>query len=267
MNLDEEMKKNVCELQKMVNSFVTPISKVIKHDEGFHWGTGSYIEREKKKYIITNEHVAAGLNSNSLACHFWGMDNYVRIRCPFAAVGYPNDVACASILDGDWDKYHNKSNAIPQSMFDSSFNAVEKELFFLEGFAGERSGMWEDYLLTPPTPLLTYLVDLPTVYNSQVHFALRYDVDNFTCLTDRTILPSPPGMSGSLVWNTKLMECRYKGIKWTKEMPKIVGIIHHYEGNQKLVVATKIEYMRINELCNVAEQEKIKIQAQLGSPK
>lgn len=267
MKLDDATKNNVCELQKMVGSFVTPISKVIKHQEGAHWGTGSYIERNKKKYIITNEHVAAGLNSNSLACHFWGTDNYVRIRCPFAAVGYPNDVACAAILDEDWDSFHCQSNSIPQTMFDTSFNAVENELFFLEGFAGERSGMWEDYLITPPTPLLTYQVELPESYIPQAHFALRYDVDNFTCLTDKTFLPSPPGMSGSLVWNTKIIECKNKGITWTKEMPKVVGIIHRYNGDEKIVVATKIEYMRIDDLCSVAEQEKVIVQNQLSAQK
>jgi len=250
----EELTRYGNELRKLVDPYVTPISFYDKDDEthGEHWGTGYFFEHDDCKLLITNYHIAAKCIEHPLAFHFKGDRKYVKILLPIKFFKYPIDVACTPIFDNVWNAFHDESLCIPPEKFQDKFESVENELFFLEGYPGQRSGMWGDTLLTQLTPLLTHQVRLVDGYDERMHFALNFDTDAYMCTGDQKFLPSPGGMSGSLVWNTKIVECRRNGIEWNISKPTVVGIIHQYCCDDKCLIGTKIEHMRKNELAENA---------------
>ena len=48
-----------------IKGFTTPISRVIEHDYGELEGSGSYVEIDGGKFLVTNEHVAARRSTHS----------------------------------------------------------------------------------------------------------------------------------------------------------------------------------------------------------
>lgn len=54
-----------------------------------------------------------------------------------------------------------------------------------------------------------------TRLDRQIHFALEYNRDLATRTFAAHGLPKPSGMSGSLVWNTRFVECCNEGKEWT----------------------------------------------------
>lgn len=265
----DEQKKYGDALRKLVDPYVSPISYFFKDDTtgGYHLGTGSFIEHEGNRFLITNHHVAypkdlgIDLSTISLAFHFNGEGNYVRQNGPFASRNFPVDVACMAIAENVWEAYHDEACCISPEQFDTHFNAVDKEFFFLEGFPGQRARMFSDTLATKVTPLLTFQRPLVKSYDPNMHFALFYDIDNYRCSGDQDFLAGPSGMSGSLVWNTKIQECRQNGVEWTPDMPKVVGIVHHYCSDDKCLVATKVECMQRDILAKEALDAKEEMQA------
>lgn len=253
---NDELKKYGDAIRKLVDSYVTPISFFKNNDEtaGFHLGTGYFFENDNGKFLITNHHVAfpkiPGVNPSeiSLAFHFKGDGQYVRIHSLFASEDYPTDVAVVAVFDNVWNAYHDESCCLTSDRFEDKFEHVENELFFIEGFPGERAKMLSDTLLTHPTPLLTSRTPLIDGFCPDTHFALYYDVDNYVCTGEQKYLPSPDGMSGSLIWNTKIEECKQKGIEWNSNMPKVVGIVHRYCPEEKCLIATKVEHMKMDSL-------------------
>lgn len=261
----EEQNKYGDAMRNLVDSYVTPISFFKRDDEtaGYHLGTGYFFQEDGGKFLITNHHVAfpdgLDLSETALAFHFRGDGNYVRVHCPFVSNAYPTDVAIAAIFDNVWEQYHDKSLCLTSDKFEDKFDCVENELFFLEGFPGQRAKMLSDTLYTHETPLLTSRMPLIEGFNPDIHFALYFDVDNYVCTGEQSYLPSPDGMSGSLIWNTKIEECKQKGLEWDNEKPKIVGIVHRYCPEEKCLIATKVEHMNKDELTKLALAEKNKI--------
>lgn len=258
---EEERKFYGDAMRTLVDPYVTPISFYDESDEsnGEHLGTGYFFEYNENKFLITNYHVAVKCVENPLAYHFKGDGKYVKMFLPIKFYRYPIDVACTSIFDNVWNTYHDESSCIPPEKFQSKFEAVENEIFFIEGYPGQRAGMWGDTMFAQLTPLLTNQVRLVDGYDERMHFALRYDIDNFICTGEQSFLPSPKGMSGSLVWNTKIEECKQKGVKWDISKPTVIGIIHQYCGDDKCVIGTKIEHMRKDELADLALKDKLEI--------
>ena len=116
----EEACKDVSrQMIQHIESFVTPISRVISQEHGEHLGSGSYFEYEDQKYIITNEHVANELNKNSLTHKFLGDENILRLTNPIVTIPHPVDVGISKIEDKNWkgNKRPNQTKAkIPEHL-------------------------------------------------------------------------------------------------------------------------------------------------------
>ena len=57
-------------------------------------------------------------------------------------------------------------------------------------------------------------------------------------------LPSPPGMSGSTVWNTGFVEAKARGVPWKPEMARVTGVVWGWPSEHACLVATRAEYLR-----------------------
>jgi Protein of unknown function (DUF2934) len=57
---------------------------------------------------------------------------------------------------------------------------------------------------------------------------------------EKTTLPLPGGMSGSLLWKTNL---RRAPAPWSPDCATVVGLVHRFDEQQQCLIATRIEYV------------------------
>jgi hypothetical protein len=233
------------EMKEFTKKFVTPISRAIDHDHGEPWGTGNYIELNKRPGLLTNEHVAVALKSNSLAHQFLGADTLFRATQPFHAFGVPLDVAVSPIEDKVWTVEQHQSAVIPEEKWALAHAPVKDEILFFKGIKGARVPFAFGTLFTNATLYGCVEVPLPTDdrFHSRFHFGLDYRPDGATPLDGRD-LPLPDGFSGSLVWNTRFVECWQKNERWSVDQAQVTGLVWGWPSGAACLVVTRIEYVR-----------------------
>lgn len=243
---------------KMINQvklYTTPISRVLSDEEGEHLGTGSYFQFNNDKFLITNEHVAKHLASQSLTHRFFGNENIIRLTNPAYANPAPADVAISRIEQSSWCMFEHSSLAIPSSRFAKKHAPAQTELLFFAGYSGERSRFLFGHLISCGTPYLTQECPFPDSVveaNSQFHFSLHYPPDLATSIDGSSHLPDPHGFSGSLVWDTKRVACFQAGTEWDPEMAEVTGIIWGWPSSAVCILATKVEHMGMSQLIDKA---------------
>ena len=234
-----------------IQPYLSPISRVLSETEGEHLGSGSYLELEGKKYIITNEHVAKHLATHSLTHQFFGNETILRLTKPAITKLAPIDVAVSEIPDSSWCLFDHSALAIPSERFAAIHNPAEHECLFFAGYSGQRSRFLFDHLITPGTPYLTQECSFPSNVeeaNSNFHFALFYLPDLAISIDGTSHLPDPHGFSGSLVWDTKRVACLSAGIEWNPEMAEITGIVWGWPSSEACILVTKVEHLKLKEL-------------------
>lgn len=185
--------------------FMAPVSLVHSELEGEHLGTGTYVEHEGSKFLITNEHVARHLKEQPLAHQFHDCEEVFKLTNQAIAIPAPIDVAVSRIADSTWSTSRHKAIAIPGNRFAGKHNPAEKELLFFSGYSGEKSKFLFGQLLSHCTPYLTQECSFPSDVNGadiKFHFALHYNPELAKSVAGNSHLPDPHGFSGSLVWNT-----------------------------------------------------------------
>ncbi len=243
-----------CKMSDHVKPFVSPISKVLSDNHGKHLGSGSYVGGPHARFLITNQHVARHIESAPLTHQFLDAEEVLRCTNKFVTIEEPVDVAVSHISDNSWSQFTHSSDCIPLERFAGQHNPVENELFFLIGYSGERSSFHFGTLNSPGTPYLTQGCQMPTEYgNPKYHFALCYNTEYASQVSGpRRELPTPPGMSGSLVWNTRAVETLRSRGSWDPGLACVTGIVWGWPSSSPALLATKIEYIGIRELCQRA---------------
>lgn len=244
-------RQTVTQMIEYIKPFTTPISKVLSKTEGEHHGSGSYFELDNDRYIITNEHVARELKKHSLTHQFHKNENIYLLTNPAITRTCPIDVAISKIEQQNWEACSHEALAIPYEHFEKTHNPVENELLFFAGYSGQRSRFLFEHLITPGTPYLTQESPFPVGVDgaeSKYHFSLHYSPDLATSVDGSSHLPDPHGFSGSLVWNTKRVECLLEGKAWKPEMARVTGIVWAWPSSEACILATKVEYFGLNDL-------------------
>ncbi|OEF10371.1 hypothetical protein [Aliivibrio logei] len=234
-----------------IKHYVTPISKVLSTESGEHLGTGSYFELNRKKYLITNEHVAKYIKNNSLTHKFLNNENIIKLTNPEISIKHPIDVAISEIEDTSWSLHEHESAPIPFERFAKKHNTVLDEVLFFVGYSGERSNFYFGVLNTPGTPYLTQEIPFPSNVqdaDSDYHFALHYSPDKATSVDGTSSLPNPHGFSGSLVWDTKFVACMQSGKEWSPEMAEVTGIVWGWPSSEACILVTKVEHFNLKQL-------------------
>jgi hypothetical protein len=234
------------EMKDFTKKFATPISKVINHDDGQAWGTGYYIELSAQRYLLTNEHVARALTQNSLGHQFLDDDGVYRATNPFHAYELPFDVAVSRIDPQIWGKKPHGTAPIPEDKWAFAHAPVDGEILFLKGFSGSQSRFLFGTLFNNATSFGCQQVPLPagdSRFDPRFHFAVDYRPDRATPLDGRD-LPNPPGLSGSLVWNTRFIECTTNEIPWSVDQAEVTGLIWGWPSSKGCLIATRAEYVR-----------------------
>jgi hypothetical protein len=234
----------VREMALHASKFSTPISISMNDDRvGKHLGTGSYHDLFNIKVLLTCQHVLKYLANNRLAHKLRGHDRYVLIDGAFGEIIWPIDTGVASIPG--WDTVRHGSEALPLARMDIAHSPVAYELLFIYGYASENAQFVYDELRTDGTAYLSRQAALPEDedLNSRYHFALEYRRDAAILAFGERGLPDPQSMSGSLVWNTRFVECALQQKDWTPEEAVVTGLLWSWP-NERRVVAIRIEYVR-----------------------
>ena len=240
-----------------VAKFMAPISKALAEDHGVHHGTGSFCEFGGKKFILTNEHVAREQATVQLAYTQHGSEAVLKILKSFYSLGPPVDVAVSHIEDAIWHTHSKGAQPIPSSRFGLQHAPADGELLFLAGYSGERSVFGYDQLNSRGTPYLTqecsYTGD---GFDPAYHFAIHYNPAGATRIDGKSGgLPKPDGLSGSLVWNTRVVEMLTSGQPWTPDAAYVTGIVWGWPTDSACLVATKVEQMQLATLSQHAAQD------------
>ncbi len=210
-----------------VQPYVTPLSEVVDKDCGRHWGSGSYFRYDGKVFLITNEHVAAKLVDTSITHQFMGADHVFRFATPFVACDYPFDLAISRIATDVWSYCSHCAVPIEFSRFSQFHEPVPGECFFTLGYSNERSGFHFGTFVANGIPYLTQEAPIPdSLADPSYHFLLHYLPELATpTVANSPGLPAPDGLSGSLVWNTRLVERMLAGEEWTPNDAVVTGIV------------------------------------------
>lgn len=238
-----------------VKRHVTPISKVLSNEFGEQLGSGSYVQIHGDTYLVTNEHVGRIMKTNSVTHQFADVQDVFRCTNPMVAEGYPIDCAVSRIDTDIWNRRKHHSIPITESQFSECHKTVPHELLFLIGYSGDRSRFLFETLVTPGTPYLTQESELPNEgCDESLHFALHYKPDLALPIEVTSVgLPNPPGLSGSLVWNTRRVEFLNTGKEWSPEAARITGIVWGWNTTVGCLIATKVEQLT-NSLSNLVSR-------------
>lgn len=239
---------------KHVKPCVTPITSALQDDTGELIGTGGYVEHSGRKLLVTAEHVAVTVKKQTLVHRFHESDNYYRVTQPFHAAPLSIDVAVSPLEERVWNDAPHKAWAFPQNRVAQAHAPVERELFFLIGYAGSRHYFSPagKLMITPGTPYLTQEVpQLPLgravthgLYDPAYHFALEY-LPEAAETVDQGAAPlpeNPKGFSGALVWNTRFVECMSLGRAWSPQDAVLTGTLWAWLTSDRCLLATRIEH-------------------------
>ncbi len=214
---------------------------------GDGWGSGSYLRLGARVVILTNQHVACVREDKRVLAHqFEGQEDIRAIVGDHAAFGVPLDLAVLPVDMNAWADQSNKSKAIEIDQISFAHNPAPTELLTFVGFAGEDVTFHFNTLFAKGTCSTAREVELPkdARFSPRFHFGLDYRPDLATTVVGQRGLPLPPGLSGSTVWNTGLVEAKIAGIPWAPQMAKVAGVVWGWPSQQACLIATRAEYLR-----------------------
>lgn len=240
-------------MKQMVEPFVMPLS--MQYPDGLvsALGSASLITDGTNKYLITNAHVASVATQYTIACKFNQDMNIIKILTPIATISDPSDVAISDITPLCDNFMPKTAAAIPLDKFSSAPSADPEELFFLIGFPGEAQSIdiANKIFSQPPACILAQEKPFSNIprygKTNQNTFALNYDLFTAIALLKPVTWHKAPGMSGSLIWNTRYVESVLQGVDWDPSMATVAGIQCMWN-NQDTLFATKENHMFVNDL-------------------
>jgi hypothetical protein len=235
------------EMQDQCMRFVSPISHVITKDEGELEGTGAYIEWEGRRLLITNEHVLRDYKQRRFAHQFHECVDFFPLADPLALERPHVDVAVCDLADELWHSRRHAAVAIPPERLAREHCPVAGELLFVTGFPQRRSRFLFGTLSNSATRLMTQ--EHPIVPDADIHrnyFMIAHAPEKTQSVdpTNGVPLSTPEGMSGSLVWNTRLVECMAAARQWSPDSAQVTGMLCRWDSSNSSTVAVRIEVIR-----------------------
>lgn len=228
--------------------FVSPISHAISEEEGKLEGTGSYLEVADRRWLISNEHVLRDWETRQFTHQLDGCDEVFPLEGrPLATEKHPIDAAIWEIPDEVWQRHPHHAQPIAASRLAEQHAPIPGELLFFCGFPQQRSVFSYQTLVSRATQLVTQECRPPTVDDLHPNLVLVA----FSPEHARSVDPSggvplsnPPGISGSLLWNTRRLECHQQGRKWSPDMAQVTGMVCRWDSPLSAVQAIRIEVLR-----------------------
>lgn len=232
-------------MQDHCMSYITPISHAVEDEWGKLEGTGSYIEFGGKRLLLTNEHVLRDWKTRQFAHQFNGCEDIFKLHGqPLALEKHPVDCAVWEIEDSIWKMRSHIAKTIPPKRITLEHEPIPGELLFFSGYPEKRSKSLYQNLISRATRMVTQ--ELPESPIPDLHtnyFLLNYSPEKAECVDPASIinLSEPYGLSGSLVWNTRRLECHQQGKQWTPDLAQVTGMLCRWDSTTSTLIAVRIE--------------------------
>ncbi|MDB5932447.1 MAG: hypothetical protein JWR60_4154 [Polaromonas sp.] len=213
-------------------------------------GTGTFVDVDGVKVLLSNQHV---IKNEGLHHSFPNHDRYVLGAYLKYAVDEPVDVGVSKIRDDTWVKYGKGAFAIPLNRFALKHCTYPHEILWFAGYPGARvKQLAVTYAVAQVLSTQEHIFrdeEVPhKLFDPVHHFGVAYSPEKAQRINESTAssspgLSNPPGLSGSLVWNSRRLECFYTDQPWDPSMALVTGIIWGWPSRDYLI-ATKVEHFR-----------------------
>ncbi len=213
-------------------------------------GTGAFVDVDGEKVLLSNDHV---IKNEGLRHSFPNHDRYVLGTYRKYAVGEPFDVGASKIIDDTWAMYGDDAFAIPLSRFALKHVTHPHEILWTAGYPGARvRQLAATYAVAQVLSTQEHIFrdgEVPhELFDPVYHFGVGYSPERAQRIDESTAprspgLSNPPGLSGSLVWNSRRLECFYDDRPWDPSIALVTGIIWGWPSRDYLI-ATKVEHFR-----------------------
>lgn len=247
---EDEWNAALPDVVRRMTDFLGPYRTPVYEDCGSYgkgWGSGSYIQLGSQIFILTNEHVSQVRSAGKLLTYqFFGQDDIRRIVGSHLEYPAPIDLGLLPVDGAAWLDPDNSSKAIEIEQIAFAHMPVPGELLTFTGFAGDKVDFYFDTLCAEGTCYTAREIKLPhhADIDPRFHFGMDYRPNLSTTILGTSGLPSPPGLSGSTIWNTAFVEAKMRGLEWTPEMARVTGIVWGWPSSDGCLVATRVEYLR-----------------------
>jgi len=229
--------------------FVTPLTH--SSDEEVRLvGSGTYVMFAGRRILLTCQHVREQGGIDYLL--YGSQDDVPKHPGPWEEDKRPSfDVAIAPMGDALWNATQHQALALPYKRFAHKHQPAQKEeLLFFRGFAGENAqyafGVHETNAAgyCSQEKLVAVAPD-PSVFEvfwepRETQFAAGASAE----ARRKIKFDDPGGYSGSLVWNTRWLECQKHGWPWTPERAVVTGLLRRWDTETKTLLVWRVEHLR-----------------------
>ncbi len=251
---EKEWYDAIPDLTKSMTNYLRPYrTGVFEHftndvDEwGAGWGSGSYLRLSDKVYVLTNEHVSSVIrDGRKLAYQFDGQDDIRLFDGNSHDLSAPFDLGLLPVAMSAWNAVEHNSKAITLDLIALAHEPVNSEILAFSGFAGQKVSFNYNQLNSQCICYLSKEIDVPEHpdINPRFHFALDYNPNLAKSVIGDTGLPTPPGFSGSTVWDTGFVRAKMMNEQWTPAMARVTGVVWGWPSGAGSIIATRAEHVR-----------------------
>jgi hypothetical protein len=231
-----------------VRPYLASISASAGDGIGDALGSGVYLEVCDRPYLLTCEHVVRDHVQGVLRLGHVLRDGgeYYSLTRPIFMEAEPKDLALMPVSLELWAS--GDKSLLPVTRIATTHDVAQNELLFLCGYPGVRSRFspWDATLYSKLIPFTARETELPMDkrFIREFHFALEYPIEKAESVEgNQPPLPSPPGLSGSPVWDTRFVSSGCAE-NWTPAHARLLGIIWFWDSADSCLVATKAEKVR-----------------------
>lgn len=208
-------------------------------------GTGSYIQRNERRILLTCEHVA---RVQPMHYRFYCSDDVFEHPGPWTMDRHPIDAAFAPISVAGWSATAHRGATIPFARFAAAHSTVEQaELLFFSGYAGENAHYAFGIHQTNRTG---YCTQKKKGTGDKQIFELFWEPEHtqFTSGTSSDVraemkFEKAGGFSGSLVWNTRYLEISRQNATWSPEDAVVTGLLRRWDKGTKTLLVWRVEHL------------------------
>lgn len=228
--------------------FVTPL---VHDDPGGKavFGSGTYVDfppqDRSRMRLLTCEHVTR-----------YQPQKHRPFDCPVLAdvVGQvcsdrdPADAATVTISQAVFDLNVHQASPLPFDKFATKHAAVDREVFFFRGLAGENAYLGFGNLDAIITGYCGQ--EKPGSGDDQI-FEIEWNPAGVTVtsgtdpeLAKRVKYDHPAGYSGSLVWNTRFVELGANLSTWSPDDAVVTGLLRRWDTAGKTLLVWRVEHLQ-----------------------
>lgn len=250
MIIEQEWERSKAKVTAEMNEFLAQYSVPVFIDgekEAIPHGTGTLLELDKRKWILTNEHISKVRGDETrLGCCLRDLDELPTIVGNHAERSAPWDLALLPVHERAWAEQKHTSKCMAIKQVGLAHMPVPNELLAFAGFAGSRTKTLFNNTFFSGTTFVGQEIPLPVDgrWSERFHLAVDYKPDLAKDAVGKAGLPQPNGMSGSGLWNTAYVEALQGGVTWTPELATLTGVVWGWPSSQGFILATRVEHVR-----------------------